>query len=76
MAQFLTTMTAILNVPFRVNRLLNSKGSPNRKEPISAISAQYYHMPERYEGVRVGWYCAKVKGHAELKIKKRKSKDP
>ena len=25
-------------------------------------------MPERYERVRVGWHCAKVKGHAELKI--------
>ena len=25
-------------------------------------------MAERYERVRVGWHCAKVKGHAELKI--------
>ena len=25
-------------------------------------------MPERYERVGVGWHCAKVKGHAELKI--------
>ena len=29
-------------------------------------------MPERYERVRVGWHCAKVKGHAELKIQKLK----
>ena len=28
------------------------------------------HMPERYERVRIGWHCAKVKGHAELKIEK------
>ena len=70
MAQFLTTSASILNVPFRPNRLLNSKGIPNRKEAISTISAQYYHMPERYERVRVGWHCAKVKGHAELNIKK------
>ena len=27
-------------------------------------------MPERYERVRVGWHCAKIKGHAELKIEK------
>ena len=27
-------------------------------------------MPERYERVRVGLHCAKVKGHAELKIVK------
>ena len=32
--------------------------------------AQFYHMPERYERVRVDWHCAKVKGHAELKIEK------
>ena len=44
--------------------------SPNRKEAISSISAQFHHMPERYERVRVGWHCAKVKGHAELKIEK------
>ena len=28
----------------------------------------FYHMPGRYERVCVGWHCAKVKGHAELKI--------
>ena len=27
-------------------------------------------MAERYERVRVGWHCAKVKDHAELKIEK------
>ena len=27
-------------------------------------------MPERYERIRVGWHCAKVKGHAELDIEK------
>ena len=42
--------------------------SPNRKEAISSISAQFHHMPERYERVRVGWDCAKVKGHVELNI--------
>ena len=31
-------------------------------------------MPERYERVRVGWHCAKVKGHAELKIEKSRVK--
>ena len=29
--------------------------------------AQFYHMPGRYERGCVGWHCAKVKGHAELK---------
>ena len=44
--------------------------SPNWMEAISSISAQFRHMPERYERVRVGWHCAKVKCHAELKIEK------
>ena len=37
---------------------------------MSSISAQFYHMPERYERGCVGWHCAKVKGHAELKNRK------
>ena len=48
--------------------------SPHRKEAISLISAQFYHMPGRYERVCVGWHCAKVKGHAELKIEKSRVK--
>ena len=28
-------------------------------------------MPGRYERVRVGWYCAKAKGHAEMKIEEK-----
>ena len=48
--------------------------SPHRKEAISSISAQFY-MPGRYERVCVGWHCAKVKGHAELKIVKGQSED-
>ena len=36
--------------------------------------AQFYHMAERYERVRLGWHCAKVKGHAELKIEKNRVK--
>ena len=39
-------------------------------ELVSLISAQFYYMPERYERVRVGCHCAKVKGHVELKIEK------
>ena len=31
-------------------------------------------MPGRYERVRVGSHCAKVKGHAELKIEKSRVK--
>ena len=33
---------------------------PNRKEAILSISAQFHHMPERYERVHVGWHYAKV----------------
>ena len=44
------------------------KVSPNRKEAISLISAQFCHMPERNKRVCVGWHYAKVKGHTELKI--------
>ena len=39
-----------------------------------AIQTELYHMPGRYERVRVGWHCAKVKGHAELKIEKSRVK--
>ena len=31
-------------------------------------SGRFYDMTDRYERVRVGWHCAKVKGHAELNI--------
>ena len=31
-------------------------------------------MPERHEMVHVGWRCAKVKGHSELKIEKPREK--
>ena len=31
-------------------------------------------MPERHERVPVRWHCAKVKGHAELKIEKPRAK--
>ena len=41
---------------------------------MSLISAQFYNMPGRYERVCVGWHCAKVKGHAELKIEKSRVK--
>ena len=27
-------------------------------------------MPDRYEMVRLGWHCAKVKGHAEVNKQK------
>ena len=50
-------------------------GSPHRKEAISSISTQFYHMAGRYERVCVGWHCAKLKGHAELKIVKSQSED-
>ena len=49
---------------------LLTRVSPNRKEAISSISVQFHHMPEWYERVHVGWHCAKVKRHAELKIEK------
>ena len=41
---------------------------------MSLILAQFYNMPGRYERVCVGWHCAKVKGHAELKIEKSRVK--
>ena len=48
--------------------------SPQQKEAMSLISAQFYNMPGRYERVCVGWHCAKVKGHTELKIEKSRVK--
>ena len=47
-----------------------------KKEAILCISTQFYHMSEKHAGVLVGWHCAKVKGHAELKYKKNRVKDP
>ena len=41
---------------------------------MSSISAQFYNMPGRYERVCIGWHCAKVKGHAELKNRKNRVK--
>ena len=70
---FFQQLAAILNVPFRPNWLLVVV-SPHRKEAMSLISAQFYNMPGRYERVCVGWHCAKVKGHAELKIEKSRVK--
>ena len=66
---FWKQLAAILNVPFRPN-MCRTWLSPNRKEAISPFSAQFHHMPERYERVHVGWHCAKVNGHAELKMGK------
>ena len=40
-----------------------------------SILEQIHHMPERYERVLIGWYCAKVKGRGELKIDKSQNKD-
>ena len=35
--------------------------STNRKKAIWSISAQFYHMAERYERVRVGCHCTEIK---------------
>ena len=37
------------------------------------ISTQFYqyHQPESYAGVLVGWQGTRVKGHNELKVKRR-----
>ena len=43
---------------------------------MSLISAQFYHMPGRYERVCVGWHCAKVKGHAKVKNRTNLEKPP
>ena len=59
-------------MPFTLIWLLNLSYSPNRKE--ASILPQFYYMPERYERVRVGWHCAKVRVYAELKIKKTRVK--
>ena len=44
--------------------------TPNQKEAILSISMQFCHMPEKYKRVLVGYHCAQVKGHVELKIEK------
>ena len=77
MAQFFfTTIGRYLECAIQTELHCWTRVSPNRKEVISSISAQFYHMPERYERVRIGWHCTKVKDHAELKIERKQSKDP
>ena len=44
--------------------------SPNRKEAISLISAQFYHYARKIRKGSRRLHSAKVKGHAELKIEK------
>ena len=49
--------------------------SPNYTIPITTVSKERYErVAERYERVRIGWHCAKVKGHAELKIERSRVK--
>ena len=41
-------------------------------ETASQTELIVYHMSERHTGVLVDWHCAKVKGHTELNIEKRR----
>ena len=71
MAQFFSTIGRHLECAIQTELVVELELiSPHRKEAILLISAQFYHMPGRYERGCVGWHCAKVKGQAELKIEK------
>ena len=67
MAQFFSTIGRHLECAIQTELVVER---PHRKEAMSSISAQFYNMPGRYERVCIGWHCAKVKGHAELKNRK------
>ena len=75
MAQFFSTIGRHLECAIQTKLVVEFENfSPHRKEAISLISAQFYNMAGRYERVCIGWHCAKVKGHAELKIEKSRVK--
>ena len=66
MAQFFTTIGRHLDCAIQTEPVVELELA--LIESKQSISAQFHHMPERYERVRLGWHCAKVKGPAELKI--------
>ena len=65
---FFTTIGRHLKCAIQSELVVELELALTGKEAISSISAQLYHMAERLE-IRVGWHGAKVKGHAELKVK-------
>ena len=70
MAQFFSTIGRHLECAIQTELVVELELALIEKEAMSSISAQFYHMPGRYERGCVGWHCAKVKGHAELKMGK------
>ena len=69
MAQFLTTIGRHLECAIQTELVVELKlDLIERKQ-----SCQFRHnsfICHRYDRVRLDWHCAKVKGHAELKIEK------
>ena len=74
MAQFFSTIGRHLECAIQTELVVELELALIERKQISLISAQFYHMPGRCERVCVGWHCAKVKGHAELKIEKSRVK--
>ena len=71
MAQFFSTIGRHLECAIQNELVVELElALIERKQCMSLISAQFYHMPGRYERGCVGWHCAKVKGHAEFKNRK------
>ena len=70
MAQFFSTIGRHLECAIQTELVVELELALIAKEAMSSISAQFYNMPGRYERVCIGWHCAKVKGHAELKNRK------
>ena len=68
MAQFFSTIGRHLECAIQTELVVELElALIERKQCLDF--GQFYHMP-RYERGCVGWHCAKVKGHAELKMGK------
>ena len=69
MAQFFSTIGRHLECAIQTKLVVELELALIERNSTQ-FSAQFYNMPGKYERVCIGWHCAKVKGHAELKNRK------
>ena len=74
MAQFLTTIGRHFECAIQTEPVVELELALIERKQSRRFRHNSIIMSEIYERVRVGWHCAKVKGHAELKIGKPKVK--
>ena len=75
MAQFFSTIGRHLECAIQTELVVELELALIERKQYRRFRHNSINMPGRYERVCVGWHCAKVKGHAELKIVKSQSED-